>query len=178
MALRRHALTSHVSRLPIYAMSDAATWVQIKRFRERCFDVSGRVLSSSLAKAVEANHDHCDEREVLIELVSERTGVASWVLAKNGVTREAVHETLARFGREPTAGLRCGRVLASASEEARRDRVAAIDSGHLLLGLLFDSEGVPARALSLLGLTFDSVRSDLDLLRAREKREKPTNPQS
>lgn len=53
------------------------------------------------------------------------------------------------------------RVLVLAQEEARFLRHPVIDSAHLLLGLLAESEGIAALALGRCGVTSDAVRREV-----------------
>ena len=52
---------------------------------------------------------------------------------------------------------RARRVLVLAQEEARDLNHAFIGTEHILLGLIREGEGVAAKALDALGVTFDAV---------------------
>jgi ATP-dependent Clp protease ATP-binding subunit ClpC len=56
---------------------------------------------------------------------------------------------------------RARQVVVDAQEEARALRHNYIGTEHILLGLLREEEGVPARALNTLGVTLDGVRTQV-----------------
>ena len=62
-------------------------------------------------------------------------------------------------GAMPTA--RVKRVIELAFEEARRDHSNAVATGHLLVGLILENDGIAAQVLRELTLTIDSVRAEL-----------------
>ena len=57
---------------------------------------------------------------------------------------------------------RARRVLVLAQEEARDLNHAFIGTEHILLGLIREGEGVAAKALDALGVTFDVVREKVE----------------
>jgi ATP-dependent Clp protease ATP-binding subunit ClpC len=57
---------------------------------------------------------------------------------------------------------RARRVLVLAQEEARELNHAFIGTEHILLGLIREGEGVAAKALDALGITFDAVREKVE----------------
>jgi len=57
---------------------------------------------------------------------------------------------------------RARRVLVLAQEEARELNHAFIGTEHILLGLIREGEGVAAKALEALGVTFDAVREKVE----------------
>ena len=54
------------------------------------------------------------------------------------------------------------KVVVLAQEETRHFNHRYIDTEHLLLGLLWEGEGVPARALASLSVTLDEVREQVE----------------
>ena len=57
---------------------------------------------------------------------------------------------------------RARRVLVLAQEEARDLNHAFIGTEHILLGLIREGEGVAAKALDALGVTYDVVREKVE----------------
>ena len=57
---------------------------------------------------------------------------------------------------------RARRVLVLAQEEARDLNHAFIGTEHILLGLIREGEGVAAKALESLGVTFEAVREKVE----------------
>jgi ATP-dependent Clp protease ATP-binding subunit ClpC len=58
-------------------------------------------------------------------------------------------------------------VVVAAEEEARELNCDHIDTEHILLGLLHDSEGAAAKALEALGISLEAVRSQVEKLGVR-----------
>src|SRR4051794_20155717 len=81
-----------------------------------------------------------------------------------GVTKQAAHARHARRSRQAQSGLvvagRARRAVQRAREEAARLGAEALETDHLLLGLLVDPEGGPAKeALHGCGITGERVRA-------------------
>ena len=69
----------------------------------------------------------------------------------------------------PTA--RVKRVIERAFEEARRDNSTVVGTGHLLVALMLEKDGIAAQVLREQTLTIDSVRVELKRLEDAEVRE-------
>ena len=71
---------------------------------------------------------------------------------------------------------RSRRVLAVAQEEARELDHAFIDTEHILLGLLRVTDGVAARSLDSLGVTYDDVRASVTAMELLSSNERSSAP--
>jgi Clp amino terminal domain, pathogenicity island component len=73
-------------------------------------------------------------------------------------------------------------VVVLAQEEARRLRHDHIGTEHILLGLLSESEGIGAQALTSAGITLDTARAEVEKIigcgEGREKRHLPFTPRA
>jgi hypothetical protein len=99
--------------------------------------------------------------------VDEAVGAGwSWqrIADSLGVTRQAAHSRHARRSRQGRGGLvvagRARRAVRRAREEAARMGAEALDTDHLLLGLLLDPEDGPVKAaLDACGIDYDQVHA-------------------
>ena len=64
---------------------------------------------------------------------------------------------------------RAQQVVGFAQEEARMLNRATVGTEHLLLGLMRESEGAAAKSLVALGLSLESVRSEVEQLADRDQ---------
>ncbi len=114
-------------------------------------------------------HNYIGTEHLLLGLLREHQGLAGWVLKALNVAPDRVREQVVRIVGSDEAGIgdrrpltpRARRALGIASEEALRlghDRVSA---GHILLGLVGESEGIAAQVLCRLGADPDDVRREV-----------------
>ncbi len=114
-------------------------------------------------------HDFVDIELLLLGLIKEGTGVAAKVLKSMGVTLiNARIEVEAIIGRgsgfvaiEIPFTPKAQEVLRLSSEEAAQLRHNDIGTGHLLLALIRESEGVAARVLKNLSIDFSQVQTQV-----------------
>ena len=85
-----------------------------------------------------------------IERAAIRAAVEAMIQANPGKLIEQI---------VPTASVK--RVIELAFEEARRDNSNGVGTGHLLVGLMLEKEGIAAKALRELNVMIDSVRAEL-----------------
>jgi ketosteroid isomerase-like protein len=124
-----------------------------------------KALQLSQEEARRLNHNCIGTEHLLLGLIREGEGVAAQVLTKldvhlNKVSR-AVERTIGR-GDRPVKGEigltpRTKKVIELAFDEARRREHAFIGTGHLLLGLVREGEGIAAGILQSLGVSFDKL---------------------
>jgi ATP-dependent Clp protease ATP-binding subunit ClpA len=128
-----------------------------------------RAFALAQAEAGRLEHSFLGTGHLLIGLVADETGAAAEALAALGVTAAGARAELARAtwpadeaetAVGPTARLRGA--LAAAGAEARRRGAPAVDSGHLLLGLLVERGGVGDRVLWRLGVAPDAARGAVE----------------
>jgi ATP-dependent Clp protease ATP-binding subunit ClpA len=126
------------------------------------------------------NHNYVGTEHLLMALVAEEHGIGGKVLRDLGVRFEEVSSSVEfMIGRMPgpaAAGPRgdtprTRKVFALALSEATRLDHSFIGSGHLLLGLIREGQGIAAGVLESLGI--DLAKARAAVLRAFERHEIP-----
>jgi ATP-dependent Clp protease ATP-binding subunit ClpA len=121
-----------------------------------------RALDRASDHARRLRHAHIGTEHILLGLL-DAGGGALWNLL-TGRIREEI-EKLVTPGAEPVASPSLGppaqAALDRALEAARGLGHAKVGSGHLLLGLIDEKDGIPARALAAAGITPDRVRAEI-----------------
>lgn len=144
-----------------------------ERFTERARRVV--VLAQDEARA--GKRGYIGTEHLLVGLLLDDDGAASRALSGLGVTVEAVREWVGRIvgqGDEVTTGqipftLRAKKVLELALREALSLGHNYIGAEHILLGLVYENEGVAARILVDLGADTETVREAVrELLAAHD----------
>src|SRR5260221_910172 len=141
---------------------------QDDRDRLETFTVRARrVLRFSREEAQSLQHNYIGTEHLLLGLARENGGIAAAVLRNLGVelntVRSAVEFIIGRRDRIVSGPLgltpRAKTVLELAADEARRLNHDAIGTGHLLLGVVSEREGIAAGALPGLGVNLEKVRT-------------------
>ncbi len=136
---------------------------------DRFSDHARRVLTYAQDEARRFNHSYIGTEHLLLGLVRLEDGTAIEVLRNLGVevpkVRTAVEFIIGR-GDLPVAGTvgltsRAKRVIELTVDESRRMGHHGIGTGHLLLGLIREGEGIAARVLESQGVTLDNVRREV-----------------
>ncbi len=118
-------------------------------------------------------HDYIGTEHLLLALLYEEEGVAAKALASLSISREDVRvqaEEIIGYGQSAPAGpipftAPAKKALESSLREALQLGHHYIGTGHLLLGLLREGEGIAAQVLTGLGTDHARVRDRvLDLL--------------
>ncbi|HEV8636078.1 MAG TPA: Clp protease N-terminal domain-containing protein [Chloroflexota bacterium] len=112
------------------------------------------------------NHNYVGTEHLLLALVDERDGPAARALTRSGVTTDKVVESIefmigrgpAPFEGTPTETPRTKIVLGLAAGEAQKLDHALVGSGHLLLALIREGEGIAAGILESLGVDMLELR--------------------
>jgi ATP-dependent Clp protease ATP-binding subunit ClpC len=134
---------------------------------EKFTDQARTVFSLAQEEAARFNHNYIGTEHILLGLVKEGEGVAARVLVNLGVSlpkvRSAVEFIIGRgdglvIG-EPSLTPRTKKVIELAMDEARRLKSTEIGTGHLLLGLIREGEGIAAGVLASLGVDMDATRA-------------------
>ena len=116
------------------------------------------------------NHDYIGTEHILLALVHEGEGLASNVLEGQGIDRRASRVEVERlvprgssaiFTRQLPFTPHAKNVLEFTLEEATRLGHTKITTGHLLLGLLREREGIASRVLYNLKLDVERARSEV-----------------
>ena len=129
-------------------------------------DRARKVLTLAQDEAQRFNHNYIGTEHLLLGLVREGEGVAARVLENMNVElakiRTAVEFIIGR-GDRPVVGEvgltpRAKRVIELAIDEARRLGHPAVHSGHVLLGLVREGEGIASGIIESLGIALPTVR--------------------
>jgi ATP-dependent Clp protease ATP-binding subunit ClpC len=132
-----------------------------------------RVMRQANDEARRYGHEYVGTEHVLLALVAEESGVAAGVLGRLGVSAERVTRETNKIlqhgvgsaavtaGRLPHTP-RTKKVVEYAVAEARERGDRFIDTGHLLVGLMREDQGVASQILQNFGLTtLDQVRAEV-----------------
>lgn len=139
---------------------------------ERYTEHAQSVMDRARQEAQNLRHDHLGTEHILLGLLEVKDGCAACVLRHRKV--DMVHakeqiEKLVTHGSGPEDGdyetlprtRHVVSVLNDAVKEARELKHPMIGTEHLLLGLLYENEGVGAKVLSNLGLKLNEIRKDV-----------------
>lgn len=135
---------------------------------ERFTKPAKRVLALAQEEAIRLNHNYIGTEHLLLGLVREENGVAMRILheagAEPGQLIRAIERTVGRgerapFGK-PAIVPRVKQVIKFAVAEAQELGHKHINTGHLLLGLLREGEGIGTKTLRLF-VDLDHIRSDV-----------------
>lgn len=126
---------------------------------ERFTDRARRVVVLAQENARLLNHDYIGTEHLLLGLIQEGEGVAAQGLLNLGIrldsARSEVAETVGRGGQAPAGHIsftpRAKKALELSLREALRLRHDYIGTGHILLGLLREGDGVAVQVLEKLG---------------------------
>jgi len=131
------------------------------------------VLVFAQDEATRCNHDHIGTEHLLLGLLGEHEGIAAQALTNLGVelrtVRQAVEFVVGR-GERAVAGdvpltPRAKRVIEFSIEEQHRlGHTYHLGTGHLLLGLVREGEGIAAGLLESLGVNLDQLRAQVEQL--------------
>lgn len=128
-----------------------------------------RVLMRAQEEARRMRHNYIGTEHLLLGMIKEEKSVASKVLRKLGADAAQVQRRIERLAgaqrRSPFRGKstltpRTRKVLESAVDEARRMGHHYIDTGHLLLGLMQQGEGIALDVLRGIGINPEQVRKE------------------
>ncbi len=112
-----------------------------------------------------AGQPYIGTEHVLLGLLGVEAGQAARVLKRLNVTRERARIAISRSvpqgkpsaGKAPIPTTRVKRLIEIAFDEARRMGHASVDTGHLLIGLVMEGEGIGRLVLEDLGATGERV---------------------
>jgi hypothetical protein len=124
-----------------------------------------RSLTLAQEEAERAHHSYIGTEHLLVGLMRVEEGTAYRVLTKIGVSvdqiRKMIDSVLGRSERAviqtiiPTS--RVKKVIEIAFEEARKMNDRDVDTGHMLMALVIEGEGIAAHVLEDLGATHELV---------------------
>ncbi len=140
------------------------------RFCDRAY----RITRAAEEEARARNHERVRQEHLLLGVTRVGDALAAKALAKLGASADTIRgriEALVPRGPEkapkpthvPLSPL-AKHTIDCAIEEARKEQCAAVQSHHLLLGILIAGDGVGCHVLTALGISLEAVRSQIDLL--------------
>jgi ATP-dependent Clp protease ATP-binding subunit ClpC len=142
--------------------------------QEQFSETARKALELARAEAARLRHDYIGTEHILLGMVRLDSGSAVDVLTNLGIDVEelksSVEETVPPSGGTITMGqlpltARAKKTLEQAAAEARALRSREIDTGHLLLALLRDEEGVASQVLSMYEVDYKEVAEELGNIR-------------
>ncbi len=137
---------------------------------ERYSQEASRVLALAQEAAKSFGHNYVGSEHILIGLIREKNGLASKILEQFGITDQVIIEEADRlvgrgnyhftdaFGYTP----RTKRILELSLYEAKSRNSRLINTEHILLALMRDSNGVAARILSDAGISVSDINQSID----------------
>jgi ATP-dependent Clp protease ATP-binding subunit ClpA len=139
---------------------------------ERFAEDAKKVLTLAQEEAERSHHSYIGTEHLLLGLLRQRGGVGHQALVELGIELAKVRETIASvLGRNeriiiqqiiPTS--RVKKVIELSFEEAHHMGHSFVNSGHLLMGLVIEGEGIAAHVLKDLGADATSVRATVTRL--------------
>ncbi len=135
---------------------------------ERFTENARKVMRLARREANQFGHDYLGTEHMLLALLEVNSGIAAQALSTLGVQPQDVRrelENLVQIGLpnppafQPPKTPRVKRALDEATSQAKRSvSFPQVSTGHLLLGLLSQSDGVAAEILTNLGVSPEGVR--------------------
>jgi ATP-dependent Clp protease ATP-binding subunit ClpA len=149
---------------------------------ERFTEDAKRTLTLAQEEAERSHHSYIGTEHLLLGLLRVENGTAFRVLTDLGVgigtVRDVIKSVIGRSERIlvqsiiPTS--RVKKVIELSFEEARRMGDNEVDTGHILLGLIIEGEGIAAHVLTDLGATLEKVRLAIEQARSKPGQERPS----
>jgi hypothetical protein len=135
--------------------------------------LSNNALKTIILAREETNrlgHKKLGTAQLLLALIAAGTGVTNKIVETFSINLESAREAVEKIvGKDSGYGAtyvppftpRADKALESAWAEARRLGLEYIDNEHLLLGIIYEGEGVGIRALESMGVDFRKMKSEI-----------------
>jgi hypothetical protein len=163
---------THPEWIPVRAPSDPLSdfipiTLEDRHMYERFTDRARKVMQLANQEAQRFNHEYIGTEHILLGLIKEGSGVASFVLKNFGLTIQEIRTECEKLIQPGPEMVTMGKLPQTprAKKVIEYALMAAYDLGnhyvgteHILLGLLQDTEGVAGQVLLSLGLKLDNVR--------------------
>lgn len=141
---------------------------------ERYSEHARTVMERAYHEAQRMRDDHIGTEHILLGLLEVKEGFAADVLEKENIDIAHVKKEIDELVEHSPVSedlnyedilihrtLHVQTVINDAVKEARKLNSTTIGTEHLLLGLLYENEGIGARVIQKLGLKLDDVRMDV-----------------
>ncbi|EFK96345.1 protein containing Clp, N-terminal domain [sediment metagenome] len=134
---------------------------------ERFSDRAKKALQLANQEACRFNHEFIDPEHVLLGLIREGSGIAASVLKEMDVDLRKIRSEVGKSLKEGSNLVTMGKLpltprakkhIEYSMEEAKGLHHNYVGTEHILLGLLREEEGVAAKVLTDLGLSYDKVK--------------------
>lgn len=152
---------------------------------ERFTDRARKVMQLANQEAQRFNHEYVGTEHILLGLVKEGSGVASYVIRSFGVDLRSIRMEVEKIvtagpdmvtmGKLPHTP-RAKKVIEYAIGEASKLKHNYIGTEHILLGLLLEEEGVAAQVLRNLGINLFDVSEEVLYLLGHAPKGEPLEP--
>ncbi|MGD2109522.1 MAG: Clp protease N-terminal domain-containing protein [Phycisphaerae bacterium] len=128
------------------------------------------VFTIANQEAQRYGHDHIAPEHILLGLVKEGSGVGSHALTDLGIDAREVRKAVLDFVGKGADGSppdvlhqtpEAKAVVERAVVEARSHHEHVVGTEHILLALMHNPEGIPAKVLTKLGVSFERVRREI-----------------
>jgi ATP-dependent Clp protease ATP-binding subunit ClpA len=143
---------------------------------ERFTQDAKKTLTLAQEEAERAHHSYIGTEHLLLGLLRLPEGIAHEALTELGIEIDAVRDKIARAVQQEERGVlrqiiptsRVKKVIEIAFEEAGRMHVNYVGSGHILMALAIEGEGIAAQVLQDMGADSRQVIATVDrLMRAK-----------
>ena len=140
-----------------------------EHFTERAKEV----VKLAREEAGRLGHAYIGTEHLLLGLVREGEGVAAIVLQNLGLELDSLRLEIEKMAQSGSATLTLGeipltprakKVMELAIENAQAMSHTYIGTEHILLGLIREGEGIAARVLEKMGLSFEKIRTEISNL--------------
>ena len=137
-------------------------------------DAARIVMALANREAQRHDHDQIYAGHILLAIMKAEAGVGGRALDTLGITPANARREIEKLMKSGSGSLAENLPIRSEAKEAIEKVITeardlghdSIGTGHMLLGLLGDRDGVPAKVLQNLGLTISVVREEVvELLR-------------
>ena len=127
-------------------------------------------LKAAKEASRKTRQNYIGTEHLILGLAQEPDGVASKILAENGVTRERLEEMISQLNIHPGSlalldqegySPRCQKVLRMAASQADRYRSDRVGTEHILLAIILEKDNVAATILEAMGTNVSRIYFEL-----------------
>ena len=127
-------------------------------------------LKAAKEASRKTRQNYIGTEHLILGLAQEPDGVASKILAENGVTRERLEEMISQLNIHPGSlalldqegySPRCQKVLRMAASQADRYRSDRVGTEHILLAIILEKDNVAAKILEAMGTNVSRIYFEL-----------------
>jgi len=140
---------------------------------KRFTDQTQQVMNLSIREAQKSNHQYIGTEHILLGLLREEKGRGARVLANLGIDASTIRKELKKLILDGTDDIntkkqpktrRAKNVIKNARKEASTFHHDYVDTEHIVLGLVRESNSVAAKILLNHHVDYSKVRSEIEKL--------------